>query len=157
MNLRAVGFVDTSMMTANLLVRHRDQLGSGVLVLREDGTDKPILTNFKSAKTLLTRIQRTLALPDFSITRAEVVMLLPDEHHEWRRETGPESEGLLRVHVCLVPSPAAWLYCGGEAMVAPVGQLVVINHRALHSAVNFGQVARTHLEIDLAPNPDPTE
>lgn len=150
MSLRVLGFVDTSMMTANLMVRHRDCIKDGSFILRDEATDRPILTTFKSAKNLLNRIRR-MVNDTAVIQRAEVVSLPPGAHTPWHEQKSVDTETMIRLHVCLVPSPGAWLYCGGDAMVAPVGQLVLLDHRALHSEINLGMNDRIHLVLDVVP------
>jgi hypothetical protein len=151
-SLRSLGFIDTSMMTANLLVRHRESFMGGSIVLRDAEGDRPVLEKFKSAKNLLNRIKRLVGGDsDCLIRRAEIVSLPPGGFTPWQEEKSVETEQMVRVHVCLVPSPAAWLYCGGDAMVAPVGQLVLLNHRMLHSEINLGMNDRIHLVVDVVP------
>lgn len=150
MSLRTLGFIDTSMMTANLLVRHRDAFTDGSLMLRDAAGDRPILDKFKSAKNMLGRIRRLVG-DNCTIRRAEIVTLAPGAHTPWREEKNVETETMVRLHCCLVPSPGAWLYCGGDAMNVPVGQIVILDHRRLHSEVNFGMNDRIHLVLDLVP------
>jgi len=150
MSLRSIGFIDTSMMTANLLVRHRDSFTDGSLLLRDGDGDRPILDKFKSAKNLLNRIRRLMGETSV-IRRAEIISLPPGGFTSWREEKSVETEQMARVHVCLVPSPGAWLYCGGDALVAPVGQMLLLDHRMLHSEINLGMNDRIHLVVDVVP------
>jgi hypothetical protein len=143
-------------MTANLLVRHKEAVQLGTMSLVENGQNQPILDNFKSARALLERIKRVIALPGQEIRLAEVRSLQPLEVHDWYQDKSQEGETLLRFHITLVPSPGAWLYSGGDSMVPPVGQIVLINHRAYHSMINFGTNAAIFLEVTLGPDTTPT-
>lgn len=186
MNLRPLGFLDASVMTANLLLRYqrhyaddtRRQMAPGsahhdteMILLRGPRepepanwqqdvphVDQPLLGDWKSAKALLVRLKNLLVQDGRPavLGKAMIVRLKPGGVVDWHRDEGAYAEAHLRVHLCLVPSPGALLYCGGEAANLPVGQLTLVNVQALHSAINLGSVARTHLIVDLRrPELDP--
>lgn len=126
----------------------------------EDQVDYPILKEWKSARNLLARIRVALApLPSFQgkpvvFGKAMIVTLKPGGFVDWHVDEGEYAAAHDRVHLCLLPSPGAWLYSGGEQVNPPVGQLTYMNNRVLHSAVNLGPVPRVHLILDVR-KPDP--
>lgn len=179
MHIRPLGFLDASVMTANLLLRYKQHFaddtrrqtapGSAhhdteMILLRGprmpaadnwqadvEQVDQPLLGEWKSAQALLVRL-KNLLLQDGRpavLGKAMIVKLKAGGHVDWHRDEGAYAEAHDRVHLCLVPSPGAWLYCGGEGANLPVGQLTFVNVRTLHSAVNFGTVARIHLIADI--------
>lgn len=113
----------------------------------------PIMSEWKSAKALLLRIAAAAApfnngeTPDLG--KAMVVSLKAGGFVDWHIDEGPYAEAHLRLHLCLVPSPGAVLYSGGDQHTPPVGQLTFVNNRVLHSAVNLGPVPRVHLIVDV--------
>lgn len=118
-----------------------------------DQADQPVLKEWNSAKAMLTRI-RAGAAPFFGgqtpeIGRAYIQQLRPGGRIDWHAEEGPYADAHVRLHLCLVPTPGAWLYSGVQSMCLPWGQLAVIEHRILNSAVNFGNWPRTHLVVDV--------
>lgn len=145
-----LGFLNVSLMTANLLLRHKDQIKDGELVLREDG-DRPILQTYKSARMALTQIRKIMGRGDepADLGRCAIEVLEKGDSRPWVIDHGEYAESHIRLHCCLVPSPGAWLYAGGEGIVSPVGQLTAFNHLTLHSEINLGPVDRIHLVVDV--------
>lgn len=165
MNLRPLGFLDTSRLSASYTlvtskeaVDSRDHYHHGVrtLWLRQEGEDAEILTRdkpWKAAKAFLTKL-RNEAAPFFGGTvpalgDVAIRSIVPQGRIDWHAEHGPEHARIREVHICLTPSPGAWLYCGGEGMVLNVGHLVYLNRMAMHSEVNFGPVTMTKLVAEL--------
>lgn len=180
-NFLALGFVDTSVCTANLVLKFRDRFGqdarrekapgsphhdTDAILLRGpkdpspanwfgdiEHVDYPILKEWKSAANLLSRI-RNAAAPFLKgqqavLGKAMVVRLKPKGFVDWHVDEGEYAAVHDRLHICLIPSPGAWLYSGGEMACPPVGQITWINNRVLHSATNLGDVARVHLIVDV--------
>lgn len=143
-----VAFIDTSLMTANLLIRHKDHIKDGVMRLRDDD-DLPILQSFKSAKVVFGRIRKALARDGVppELGRAFIEVLAAGDTLSWRVEEDEYALEHDRLHLCLVPSPGAWLYAGGEMLSPGVGWLTFFNQRVLHSEANFGLVDRIHLVV----------
>lgn len=168
MNLTALGFTDVSRLAASFVLLtskeaadSRDKLHHGVrsLHLIADGEEADILTRdkpWKVAKSFLTRL-RNEAAPLFGgvapkIENASVRSVTPGGRIDWWADHGEETQALRQVHVGLVPSPGAWLYCGGEAIVLNVGTVMLVNTRALHSEINLGPTTMSKLVVDfLAP------
>lgn len=115
--------------------------------------DLPALSEWKTAKALLARIKNAVApLNDNKpgiLGKAMIVSLKPNGFVDWHVDEGSYAETHHRLHLCLVPSPGAWLYSGGEAFSPPVGLLTGVNNRVLHSALNTGPTARIHLIVDV--------
>ena len=151
MNIRTIGFLDVSRVAASfVLVQQKRMEGEGVKTLRplDDGTD------WRSLKTFLTKL-RNEASPLFGgkppvLGDVLVRSLEPGARIDW--STGTEDN--IQVHVCLVPSPGAWLYCGGEGAVLQVGTVTFVNHRAPHTEINFGPATMTKLIVELNRQPD---
>ncbi len=120
-----------------------------VLPLRSEDGALPILAEWKSAKALLNRLRLMAAAylnaHDLELGEAALVLLKAQGMVEWSvRESDWAS-----LQLCIVPSPSAWVYSGGECSVLPVGQLTFVNRRVLHSAVNFGNHPCIHLVVDV--------
>lgn len=115
--------------------------------------DYSILKDWKSARAILARIKDAVQplFPDRNIVlgKAMIVRLKVGGYVDWHTDEGEYAKVHDRAHLCLLPSPGAWLYSGGEAYQPPVGQLTWFNNRVPHSALNMGPVARTHLICDI--------
>lgn len=114
--------------------------------------DSPLLHDWPSARQVIeaiaaSHLRRTGEEPNFG--KIMVVSLKPFGWVDWHVDMGPYAEAYNRMHCCLVPSPGAWLYSGGEAAILPMGQLTYFNNRTLHSALNMGPIARVHLICDV--------
>lgn len=181
MMFRALAFVDASVFTAMLLTKYREAYGLNTMRQSQPGSphkhtkaillrgpkdaspenwqedvpqiNYPIMTEWKTSKSLLTRVAAAAATfnkgetPDLG--KAMIVKLEPGGVVDWHIDEGAYAEAHLRLHLCLVPSPGAYLYSGGEQCTPPVGQLTFVNNRVLHGAVNFGPVSRVHLIVDV--------
>ena len=152
--IRAIGFIDTWAFSSALFAKYKDRLGgdhhsASVLPLRSAAGALPVLAEWKSAKALLTRL-RAASAPAFEgrtpeIGEAAVVQLAPGGFVEWTRD---EARGP-HVHLCIVPSPNAWVYSDGSGAVLPPGQLTLVDHRKLWSAANYGDYPAIHLVAEL--------
>lgn len=115
--------------------------------------DYALLKEWKSAQSLLARIRDTLQplVGERPVIFGKVmaVRLKAGGHVDWHVDEGDYAAIHDRVHLCLLPSPGAFLYSGVEIAQPPVGQLTWFNNRALHSAVNIGPVPRVHLIVDI--------
>lgn len=121
--------------------------------------DYPILKDWKSARALLVRIKDAVQplFPKSKIVlgKAMVVRLKIGGHVDWHIDEGAYAELHDRAHLCLLPSPGAFLYSGGEQAQPQVGVLTWVNNRVPHSALNMGPVTRSHLIVDVRkPDPD---
>lgn len=157
--IAALGFVDTSAFTAMFVVKHKARQEAGLLRLRDikDGeespTDLPILKEWKSARALLSRI-RSGAAPFFDgktpeLGKAWIETLPPGSGTPWTLEEGDYAQEHVRLRICLIPAPDAWTMSGQAHLVLNVGMVNVVEHRVLHSEVNFSDHARTHLVVDV--------
>lgn len=117
--------------------------------------NQPILTEWKSARALLGRIKTSLSpLPimggkPIELGKVMIVSLKAGGFVDWHIDEGEYAETHLRGHLCLIPSPGAWLLSGGEAAMPAVGVLTYFNNRVLHSAINLGDYPRVHLIVDV--------
>lgn len=114
--------------------------------------DRQILANWPTARTVIGEIaasheRRSTAPPEFG--KIMVVSLRPGGKVDWHSDQGPYAEAYDRFHVCLVPSPGAFLFSGGMAMTLQPGVICWVNNRTLHSAINVGPCARVHLIFDV--------
>lgn len=154
MNIQPVAFVDTWAFASTLYAKYKDRFGGDhhsmdLLPLRSAEGALPILSEWKTAKSLLARI-RAAASPltggkTADIGASALVRLRPGGFIEWRRD----ETDYVAVHLAIVPSPGAWVYAGGECSVLPVGQLTFVNHRVLYSAANFGEHPVIHLIAEV--------
>lgn len=78
-----------------------------------------------------------------------VESMRPGGHIAWHADETPYAKCYDRFRLCLIPSPAAWLYSGGDSQILPVGQLTWINHLVLHSAINGGRFPCVTLVVDI--------
>lgn len=114
--------------------------------------DMPLLADWPSARQVLHAIaqshqRRSGLVPEFG--KVMVVSLKVDGYVDWHVDEGAYAEAHDRYHICLVPSPGARIFAGGEAAILPYGQLTWINNRRLHSAINLGPCPRIHLIADI--------
>lgn len=121
--------------------------------------DYPILKEWKSARALLARIKDAVQplFPNSSIVlgKAMIVRLKVGGYVDWHVDEGDYAKVHDRAHLCLLPSPGAFLYSGGETAQPAVGMLTYMNNRVPHSALNMGPVPRVHLIVDVRkPDPD---
>lgn len=161
-HIAPIGFLDTWAFSAALHNRHKDKFGGDhhsamLLPLRGPQGPLPVLAEWRSAKALLSRI-RLMASTFMGgkapvLGEAAVVQLRPHGFVEWSLD--PEAPPAF--HLCIVPSPDAYLYAGGICAVLPVGQLTYLNRRVLWSAVNFGPSPVIHLVVDVKAPDDADE
>lgn len=172
MNLRPLGFLDVSRLAASYLLfaskeaaDSRDQHHHGVrtLWLRQEGEDAGILTRdkpWKAGRAFLTKIRNETA-PMFggvAPVLGDVCLrsIVPGGRIDWHADHGEERSRIRQLHLCLIPSPGAWVYCGGEALVLNVGGATLVNHMVLHSEINMGPCTMTKAVVELIP-PEPTD
>jgi hypothetical protein len=114
-----------------------------------------VAKSWTAAKNLVAKVRKSILSDER--TRAEfdeagtvddawIEELKPGESEPWVSE---DPDLPLRFHIPLVSNPGNMLYAGAESVVCPVGMLIWINRRVLHSAVNFGAHPRYHLIIDM--------
>lgn len=161
--IQRVVFIDVSIATAYLLVKHREQIRPGDLPFRsvpligESGPSQ-LMKDWKSGRAMLERLRVLLGL-DGHLAELGLVSLLSVKAGAavpWERHDEDYDLGHDRFHICLVPSPGMMLMVGLEQANIPVGQVTLINHRALHSAVNLGTNDAVHLVVDIV-RPEPAE
>lgn len=115
-------------------------------------TDMPILAKWPTARQVIEAIavshkRRTGGEPVFG--KIMVVSLKPGGSVDWHTDQGAYAEAHDRMHICLQPSPGAWLFSGGAQAILPMGQLAYFDNHVLHSAINLGPVPRVHLICDI--------
>ena len=156
-------FIDTWAFSAALFARHKDRFTGdhlAMLPLRSQGGPLPILSEWKSAKALLSKV-RNAAAPLLGgkagvLGEAALVRLAPGGYMEWTCETSEYALAHHRLHLCVVPAPGCCVLSGGESGVLPVGMLTYVNRSVLHSAVNFSDTPCIHLIVDVrAPDDSP--
>lgn len=164
MNIFSIGFLDASVFTANLILRHKAKLqevdpGISLLPLRTEDGDLPIMAEWGSAKALLSKV-RAAAAPILGgkpgiLARASVVQLGVGACVPWAADDDDYAQTVHRLLLCLIPSPGCWVYSGSEGTIPSVGMLTLVNHEVLHSVINTGQNPCTQLIVDvLKPLPD---
>lgn len=166
MSVFAIGHYDTMELVCSLKPRLPLFKGSGGSLrigLRGpkkdaiDPDDAALYVNAKEgarwpeAKMLLERIRadgQRLFQGEIEYGRIYFEMMMPGD----ARLSGPirnaYSETFTRLHLCLRGNPGAALWSGPSMLVPAVGQVVSINMREWHGAVNQGDVARIHLVLD---------
>jgi hypothetical protein len=153
--------VDTWAFASALHVKFKDRFVGGgdgydFLPLRTETRALPILSEWKSAKSLLSRVANAAAplfgnqTPDLGA--ADLLRIRAGGVVPWAVR---EPTGWLSLALCIIPAPGAWLYAGGEAAVLPVGQLTLINRQALNSAVNLSNHPSITLVLDARTPDDP--
>lgn len=166
MSITPIGFIDVSIFTSMLLLKHKDRASEGILRLRDlgdegDAVDLPILKEWKSARAVLSKI-RSGAAPHFGgktpeLGRAWIEILPPLSGTPWTAEDGEYADQHIRTRTCLVPAPLAVSYSGVSSATLAVGMVNRIEHRALCSEANFSENARIHLIADIrVPDADET-
>lgn len=115
--------------------------------------DWPLLETWPSARKVLDAIGSSHALraggayPQFG--KVMIVKLKAGGVVDWHVDEGSYAEAHDRFHVCMVPTPGAWLYSGGQGAILQVGALTFFNNRVLHCAANFAGNPRVHLIVDI--------
>lgn len=157
--IQGLGFIDTSVFTANYLLRHKEKVDGGILRLRDlkdedvEASDLAVLREWKSARALLTRL-RVVAAPFFDgvtpeLGRAWIEVLPPMSGTLWDAEIGDYAAAHHRTRTCLIPSPGAVSCSGMASSMLVVGMVNLIDHQLMCSEVNHGEHARVHLVCDL--------
>lgn len=118
--------------------------------------DAPLLAEWPSARKVIAAVaasheKRSGRPPEFG--KIMVVRLKAGGHVDWHVDEGTYAEAHDRFHLCLVPSPGAWLYSAGAAQILPPGQLAFFDNRHLHSVINLGPIPRDHLILDIRKPP----
>lgn len=115
--------------------------------------DSPLLSEWVAARQFIANVESAihqhLAAPNLQLGKIMVASLNPGGTIDWHIDQGPYAEQHHRFHICVLPNAGSWLYSGGEAIMAGVGNLTYFNNRILHSAANFGAVPRVHLICDV--------
>jgi len=156
------GFVDTSRATAAYVLKHKRALvesgnerhhGVSYLDLVRDGEDDPILADWKSMASLLHRAKTVLDQGRGArLINAYVQAVAPLGIIHWGEDETPDGVNFARVHLCLLPSPDAWVMSGNERAVLLVGVPTFIGHSGLTAEVNFDPQHSVHklvMEFDL--------
>lgn len=165
--IQGLGFIDTSVFTANYVLRHKEKVDGGILRLRDlkdedvDASDLPVIREWKSARLLL-RALRAVAAPFFDgavpeLGRAWIEVLSPLSGTPWDAETGDYAAAHHRTRTCLIPSPGAVSHSGVASAMLVVGMVNLIDHQLMCSEVNHGEHARVHLVVDLKVPTDEVE
>lgn len=111
------------------------------------------LGRWPEMKRLLERL-RQIAKPAIGEVELGLVfleMLLPGQALPWALTDSAYMARHQRAHLAIRTNPRAMLYAGGDHYHAFPGQLTIVNERARHSAVNFGEWPRIHLVLDFRP------
>lgn len=114
--------------------------------------DTPLLGEWPSARRVIEKIaeshfNRAKLVPVFG--KIMVVSLHAGGWVDWHIDQGPYAEAYDRFHIGLVPSPGAFLFSGPQGHILGQGELVYLNNRIPHSAINGGQIARVNLIFDI--------
>lgn len=162
MNIRPITFVDTWAFASILHNRFKDRFSGGgegydTLDLRSEAGGLPILAEWKTAKSLISRVALAAAplfggetplLGECFLLRMKGGGSLPWSVRE-------SDAGWLTLALAIVPAPGSWFYAGGESAVLPPGQLTYLNRGVLHSAVNFSQHSSITMVLDVCKPDDP--
>ena len=176
MNFQPIALLDVTQFQGYLFTKYRDRWraldrepgwgDASVILLRApantaldawqldaDHVDDPVLAEWKSAKALLNRVRNAasgaLGGKPADLGKALIVSLKPGGHIPWHLDEGEYAERHTRFHLAISSNPAAWLLSGADRWQPGVGGLVWVNHRVLHSEVNFGDFPRIHLVVDV--------
>ena len=146
-------FLQTADFTAFFQVKFRKEMEDGVLRLRSDDADLPILREWRSAKALLARY-RAAAAQFFdgvqpTLGRAWVEQLPGMTGTPWSLEEDDYAQGHIRTRIALIQSPDAWTFSGLASAILGVGVVNEIDHKSLCSEINLSAYPRTHLIVDV--------
>lgn len=159
--IRPIGFLDLSAFTASYVLKYKAQLQNGVLELRGVDeadvlapiVDRPILQEWKAAKNLLGRYRshargvfRNAAL---ELGKAWIEVLPGGQAVPWQSFEDDYAQDHIRTRTCMVPAPDAYSLSGMHRELIGVGVVNVVEHRVLHSEVNFSTFPRVHLIVDV--------
>ena len=150
MNFQPLGFLDVSACAAWYVVKFRERMETDRLDLRTTAGDEPVLKEWRSAKTLLAKIEAAGA----ALTSGRPTPVI--EAHVWRLKPGAvepwgelQAAGL-RLYVPLIPSPGAMLFSGIEGANPAVGSATLVSRVAPFSGINMGPCAAVWLVADVA-------
>jgi len=163
--IRPLGFLDVARLSGSFtMIFAKDMVDSRDVVdhdvrhfwLRHEGRDVENDKPWKAAKGFLTRL-RNEAAPLFgnrapSFGDVFVRSIAPGGRIDWHTDPAP----VHRVHICLNPSPGGFLFSGGMSICPAVGNLLLVEHRILHSAINLGPCPLVELVTELV-SPDQGE
>lgn len=133
--------------TQSILLRGPEDADEENWFLDIKQVDYPILKNWKSAKSVLERVRK--AVNNRPLGKVMIVQLRPAASVAWHVDNGPYYDAYHRLHLPLVTNPGAQMFSGLAALHIPVGHLIHIDNRVLHSAINVGQHPRIHMIIDV--------
>jgi hypothetical protein len=109
--------------------------------------DRPALAALPYAHEIITRLIPAAA------QRCLLARLLPGVSVAGHIDRAPYFGKTVRIHVPVVTSDAAWMYCDGQAYRMRVGEVWALNNSAPHAVWNaHSQDARTHLICDFLPD-----
>lgn len=169
--IQPIGFIDLSVFTAHYLVKYKERMQDGILVLRGHNPDDPlddvvverqVLKEWKSARAALSRIQTgagaLLKTATPQLGKAWIEMLPGGHGTPWQQFEDDYAQDHIRTRTCMVPAPDCYSYSGFHRELLAVGVLNVVEHRILHSETNFSAYPRVHLVVDVKrPEPDAEE
>lgn len=152
-------FLQTADFTAFFQVKFRKEMDGGILRLRSDDADLPILKEWKSAKALLARYRAAAAVffdgVQPSLGRVWIEQLPGMHGTPWTLEEDDYAQAHVRTRIALIQSPDAWTFSGLASAILAVGMVNEIDHRSLCSEINLSAYPRTHLIVDVKkPEPD---
>lgn len=166
--IRPIGFLDTAQLSAGWTVKYKERASNGVLKLRDIDPDDvmgdsiidtPVVKEWKAANAILKRI-KSQGAQQFGGRAVELgkawIEVLPGGHGTpWTVEEDDYAQSVVRTRTCLVPAPDAYTCSGVDRIILNVGWLHHVEHRLLHSEVNFGTFGRVHLIVDVKiPEPE---
>ncbi len=157
--IKPVGFVELSRFTAAFVVQYRQNAVDNILQLRSPDEDFPLLKEWKSARAVLTRIQAgaapLLGGKPVKLGRVWIETLDGGRGTPWAQEEDEYAQSHIRTRTCMIPTHDAYSYSGNFRELLNVGVINFIEHRILHSEVNFSPYPRTHLIVDIKkPEPE---
>ena len=152
--IRSTGiFLQTSDLTAYYVARYRKRLDQGLLYLRDENDDLPILAEWKTARAFLARFKA--AAPPFlndqpaQLGKVWIEQLPGMSATPWTIEEDDYAQAHIRTRTPLIITPQSITLSGAEALVLAVGIVSVVEHRTLHSEINLSPYPRVHLIVDV--------
>jgi hypothetical protein len=156
--IRPIVFMDTRFLTATFITRHMKQMDNGILKLRdfdEDGEieDTHILSDWQSARAFLKRFKATAQpmLKDEPVVlgKAWIESLPGPSGTPWEMHEDDYAQAHIRTRTALIVTPDCYSMSGPDKVQLGVGMVNVIEHRVMHSEVNFSTWSRVHLIVDI--------
>lgn len=146
-------FLSAADLTAWYQVRYKKHLLEGILALRDETSDLPVLKEWKSAKAFLARFKAAAVhfLDGKPATLGKVwIEQLPGMcGTPWTIEEDDYAQAHIRCRIALIPAPDAWTLSGTDRAILAPGLVNVVEHRVLHSEINLSAYPRTHLIVDV--------